>query len=460
MARIYRGILSALIAAIWLATGSGACSGPPVEPLKGGAFYPSAPAHVTGRTAVTDTVTAVPGSTVADSPADDASAPVKSINPIVSQAISPTLERAAIPSSTAATGAAATNTPTTSVDPGISSGQYMMVGGIVAKVNEAPVYASQVLNLVSRDLAAKSREMDASQFRRYAADELFQSREHFIRTEVMVAAAQRNLEPSEIALAQALTTDWRQKRITEAGGSLALARRRAAAEGLDFDEMVNEQHRTFLSQIFMQKKVFPRIQITAQDMRDYYRANVDTLFTQHEQIRYRMIRIDPANVGGKDAAIARVKQIQEKAAAGYDFAELARTYNSDQGLSGNGGLSDWTDRGAMRAEKLEAALLKLQPGQVTQDFIQESDGMFYVAKLEDRKPGRVAPFDDPTVQEKIYNTLRAQQFRTLTDQFVGELERQAIVDPPDRDRRPDDSMLQLVVQMAMQRYPQWAAGRS
>jgi parvulin-like peptidyl-prolyl isomerase len=221
--------------------------------------------------------------------------------------------------------------------------------------------------------------------------------------------------------------------------------------------MVKEQHRVFLSQIFVQKKVYPRVQITAQDMREYYQANLEREFTEHEQMRFRIIRIDPANVGGKEAAIQRVKDIQERAAQGFDFAELARTYNTDSALARTGGLSDWTDRGAMRAQKLEAELLKIQPGQVTQQFVQEDDGSFYVAKLEDRRLGRVAPFEDPAVQDRIYATMRAEQLRSLLSEYAGELEEQAIVEPRSRDPNGYDPMLELVVQMAMQRYAQWAA---
>lgn len=339
--------------------------------------------------------------------------------------------------------------PTTRTSPTTPTGQYMTIGGVVAEVNGTPIYANRVLAQVEKDLAAKARDLDADQFRRYAMQKLTEAREYCINNELEFAAAQRNLDEKDRQLADRLTTDWRQRQITEAGGSLELARRKAAADGLNFEDLVQEQFRKFMTQIYYTKRVLPRIQITAQDMRDYYRTHLESEFTEHEQVHFRLIKIDPAESGGREAAIAKVKDVQDKAARGFDFAELAKSYNTDPNLARNGGDVGWIQKGSFRLEKVEQAAFELKPGQVSQNYVEE-DGAFYIVKVEERKVGHVQPFDDPVVQDRIYSNLRAQQFRALREQVIQQLTANAII-------RKNNELLQTVVDMAMQRYPQWVA---
>jgi parvulin-like peptidyl-prolyl isomerase len=325
----------------------------------------------------------------------------------------------------------------------------MTIGGVVAEVNGTPIYADRVLNQVEKDLAAKARDLDARQFRQYALQKLTEAREYCISNELEFAAAQRNLDEKDRQLADKLTTAWRQRKITEAGGSLELARRMAAADGLNFEDQVQEQYRIYMTQIYYTKRVLPRIQITAQDMRDYYRTHKESEFTQHDQVRFRLIKIDPAAVGGREAAIAKVKEAQDKAARGFDFAELAKGYSTDANLARSGGEVGWIQKGSFKLEKVEKAAFELQPGEVSRDFIEE-EGAFYIVKVEERKVGHVQPFEDPAVQDRIYSTLRSQQFRSLREQVIQQLTANAII-------RKNNDLLQTVVEMAMQRYPQWAA---
>ena len=366
------------------------------------------------------------------------------IAPVVAENVKTPSEQAATPHAPSTTQAASTAPANI-----VPSGEYMTIGGVVAEVNGTPIYANRVLSQVEKDLAAKARDLDVKQFSQYALQKLTEAREYCINNELEFAAAQRNLDEKDRQLADRLTTDWRQRQITEAGGSLELTRRKAATEGLNFDDLVQEQYRKFMTQIYYTKRVLPRIQITAQDMRDYYRTHKDTEFTQHEQVHFRMIKIDPAAVGGREAAIAKVKEAQDKAARGFDFAELAKSYSTDPNLARTGGDVGWIQKGSFRLEKVEQAAFELQPGQVSQNFIEE-DGAFYIVKVEERKVGHVQPFDDPTVQDSIYSTLRARQFRALREQVIRQLTANAII-------RKNNDLLQTVVEMAMQRYPQWAA---
>jgi parvulin-like peptidyl-prolyl isomerase len=230
-----------------------------------------------------------------------------------------------------------------------------------------------------------------------------------------------------------------------------MARRKAAADGIDFDEKVREQNRTYLVQIFYQKKVFPKVQVTADDMRRYYDQHLSTEFSESDQAQFRLIRIDVKKMGGRDQAIDKIKDLHEKAARGDDFAKLASGINSDPNLMKTGGrvggTDGWVQRGAFAIPEVEAAVWKLQPGQVT-DVIQVGDS-FYIAKLEDRKLGRVRPFEDEDVQKQIRDTLQRQQIAERREQVQAQLMKEAVIYPYPPELEP-------AIEIAMQKYPQWS----
>src|SRR5207247_3115152 len=75
---------------------------------------------------------------------------------------------ASLTDSTAAGAATRAAAPTTI---GTSSGQYVIVGGVVGEVNGTPIYAGKVLSLIEPVLAARAKDLDPQQFRGIAPRE-------------------------------------------------------------------------------------------------------------------------------------------------------------------------------------------------------------------------------------------------------------------------------------------------
>ncbi len=344
---------------------------------------------------------------------------------------------------------------------GASSGQYMTIGGVVAEVNGTPIYANRVLSTLEPVLAARAQQLDERQFKVFAKDELGRQIMEFCYAEREVAAAQRFLDEKDKQLADALTAQWRTRQITESGGSLELARKNAPdiarlnhlPEDLSFDDMVTYRHRLYLTQLYYERKVMPRIAPSAAEMRAYYDHNAAKLFTEHEAAQFRIIKIDPKDMGGKEQALAKITDLRNRAVSGEDFAEMAGSINHDPRLlKAKGDITGGLAQRGLSAplDKVEDAVWQLQPGQITE--IIESGGAFYIAKLEQRKPGRVAPFEEEATQDKIRADLRSEQFRALREQVQKKLLEDAVV-------RSTEEMRAIALEMAMERYPRWAAAK-
>jgi parvulin-like peptidyl-prolyl isomerase len=271
------------------------------------------------------------------------------------------------------------------------------------------------------------------------------------QTELEFAAAQHNLDEHDRNLANQLTMQWRQQQITQAGGSVEQARSRARADGRDFDDLVQEQYRVEMRRIYFQKKEFPKVQVTAADMREFYAGHEDQLFTQRAEAKFSLMKISFDASGGREQALAKITALRQRVLNGEDFSKIAGSINDDAALltsKGDAGFGDWIERGAFANEKVEQAVWQLKPGEITP--VVEGPNAFFIAKMVERKEGKTQSFEDATVQALIRRALEAEQFNALRDTVIGNLTRQAIFYP-----EPGNENLGPVVEMAMQMYPIW-----
>src|SRR2546428_2788774 len=131
-----------------------------------------------------------------------------------------------------------------------SSGGYQLVGTVLADVNSAPVFADKVLGVLDKALAAHAKQLDERPFRNKAAELIAKQVREFIANELEFALAKSKLDSRDQQLASAAATKWREDQITKAGGSPEVARQQFAAKGLDFEEQVEDQYRTYMVQLY------------------------------------------------------------------------------------------------------------------------------------------------------------------------------------------------------------------
>jgi hypothetical protein len=383
--------------------------------------------------------------------------PVESAGQTAGPTTMPSAAATTQPSAVALPPVRSATAPTTGPTPGT----YITLGAVLVDVNSRPIFTDKVLREIELPLSVEAKKLDPRSFAQTATNLLADQIGLHIRDELEFASAQRALEPQDEQIARGVTMQWRQKEITAAGGSLELARQRWAAQGWDFEERVEQQFHTHMSQLYYQKHIVPLIQVTAADIRNYYYANRSTEeFTKHGAAKFRVIKIDPRNyVGLKDEAYNKAQSIRQRAAKGEDFGTLATTMNDDRGLAVTGGYivpNGWVSQGAFAVEAVDKAVFeKMHPGEVS-DIITGPDSTMYVVKLEEIKPGAVRPFTDFDVQQEIQDKLKSQQFAVLRNKHVEELKKEAVIRP---EEWYNTETFRDALQSILRRYPQWAAAK-
>ncbi|HZL35075.1 MAG TPA: peptidylprolyl isomerase [Tepidisphaeraceae bacterium] len=339
----------------------------------------------------------------------------------------------------------------------LAAGTSQTIGGVLVVVNEQPIYADKVLDRLDRALRAEARKRPRPQFLAMATDLVGKEVHAMMDNELEYAAAEKSLEPHDKDLASFLVKLWRRDQVSKAGGSEALARQRFAEEGQDFDEALRQRKRLETIRIYYQQRIYPLIQVSAQDMRDYYRRN-HRQFEKPAAARFRVLWIGAAANGGRERALAKARHVYELAASGEDFGDLAARFNDSASLRDTkgvvGGARGWMEKGAFFQPKVEAEVWQLQPGQITAPIDAPYHGVsgFFVAKLDELQRGKVEPFENEKVQSDINAALRRQQLATLRDKNkLDLLNKAAVVEVPGSDL--------IVREMLMQRYSGWVASR-
>jgi peptidyl-prolyl cis-trans isomerase D len=192
-----------------------------------------------------------------------------------------------------------------------------------------------------------------------------------------------------------------------------------------------------------------KVEVTEEVLQAYYREHRES-FRQPEKMALRYVRFDPdrykKDITVDEAAIqeyydkhqerfwvaeqvkashilfrltpdmdedsrqkkrALAEKVLEKARAGKDFAELARTYSDDAGSAIDGGSLGYFTHGTM-VPAFEAVAFAMKPGQIS-DIVETSLG-YHIIKCEGYKKERTKPLDD------VRNDVRAALLDELARQ--------------------------------------------
>lgn len=151
--------------------------------------------------------------------------------------------------------------------------------------------------------------------------------------------------------------------------------------------------------------VFPRVQVTENDVRAFYDQNPKH-FTEPEAVRLSVIALEPGPEG--EAVLGEVR-------GGADFAALARSRSKDPVTASVGGEMGWITRGKGNPA-IEAVAFSLKVGEVGLASVEKAQ---FVMKLEDRRPERVEEF--AAVKDKVRQMVLTQRRREEMKRWIAQL---------------------------------------
>jgi peptidyl-prolyl cis-trans isomerase SurA len=206
--------------------------------------------------------------------------------------------------------------------------------------------------------------------------------------------------------------------------------KRLAEKKITLPDFKRDIRRSITVDKVMNKEVSSKINVTEQDISDYYNAHKAEFNLIEPQYHLAQIMVTPVpnpqahnqNEKAQNEADARkkIQMIANRLDSGDDFATLAMRYSEDPETSGNGGDLGTVPESSLRSTDppTRDAVMRLKPGQystiisVVNPATKQAVG-FRIVKLVSKEPAGQREFNDPRVQQAIRSQLHDRREQLL-----------------------------------------------
>jgi len=199
---------------------------------------------------------------------------------------------------------------------------------------------------------------------------------------------------------------------------------------ITLEDFKRDIRRSLTVEKVMNKEVSSKIDVTAQDTKDYFAAHKSEFNLIEPQYHLAQIFVTPEpnpqvhnqNNKAQNEAEARkkIQMIANRLDSGDDFATLAMNYSEDPETSGNGGDLGTLPESSLRNTDLGTrdTVIKLKPGQyssiitVVNPATKQAMG-FRIVRLVSKEPAGQRDFSDPRVEQAIHSQLHDRREQLL-----------------------------------------------
>src|SRR6201997_5041613 len=200
---------------------------------------------------------------------------------------------------------------------------------------------------------------------------------------------------------------------------------------ITLDDFKRDLRRSITVEKVLNKEVTSKINISDQDVSNYYSAHKGEFNLIEAQYHLAQIYVSPMpnpqvhnlkNDKAQNEADARkkIQMLANRLDSGDDFATLAMNYSEDSETSANGGDLGFTPESALQRTDpaTREVVMKLKPGQYSpiitvQDPASKRIVGFRVVKLLAKEPAGQREFNAPRVQQAIRSQLRDRREQLL-----------------------------------------------
>jgi parvulin-like peptidyl-prolyl isomerase len=187
--------------------------------------------------------------------------------------------------------------------------------------------------------------------------------------------------------------------------------RLAKQDGMTLDQIKNRLVELYTPDEVIRFEVSNRISVSEDEIDTFYSDNAQNFLVEGEAtLREIVLLADSAE--RKDERRAEAAECRRRAAAGEDFASLAKEL-SEAGTAANGGKLGPLKRADL-AEALGNVTFTLPVGEISE--LMETPYGFHIIKVVSRIDEHTKPLDD--VRERVRDHLQNRKFRTELDAFL------------------------------------------
>lgn len=300
--------------------------------------------------------------------------------------------------------------------------------GIVAKVNEEVIFASEIMENITPRLKVMAKNLSKRKFKKRSLQVFRRELANVVERKVIIKEAKE----AGISVSDKELEKLKQKEMKQAG-SEADFQAYLKQTGMTEEEWKKEKRKQLLTRKLVSNRLFgaPSLEkemgqfdtfVSPREIRSYYRNNKEE-FRQEPQVKGILVRFSYRNSDEKDERRQQLKGIRRQISQGADFSKIAQVYASDRYVTKR--KFDWINKGVFSKKVEEWLFDKAKIGEV--EGPMEVDGEFVMLKVVDRKPGKQLPLTE--VQEEIRQTLRSRKINENLDEMRQKMLEEAYIWP-------------------------------
>ncbi|MBV69726.1 MAG: hypothetical protein CMH52_00125 [Myxococcales bacterium] len=295
-----------------------------------------------------------------------------------------------------------------------------IVDRIIAVVNEAVITQSELEDSVKVDLARIAQIPDQDTLKAKRQVILKRGLKDLIGKKLIAQeAVRRNIKVENNDVDQHLARVQKQQ-----GWSQQQMQMYLTSQGMTMASFKAVVRENLLEQRVIGVVLGSRIRISDRDLEDYYKERRTKISRDFEvDAAHIVFKVATGAAAADEAAVRqRAVQVMERAKAGEDFADLAKSHSEGPGASRGGNLG--TLRKGNLNPKLEAAIFSIGEGQIDGPF--RSPFGYHVIKVTKRR--QLPPKSFESVKSTLRNELHRKKLGKEMEQWIATLRKKAFID--------------------------------
>ena len=322
------------------------------------------------------------------------------------------------------------------------------VAGVLIEVQQEVITTSDALSALAEPLTELGKKVRGQEFRMQAGQLIVQYLLARRANILLLNEAEEGLDEGRRTLVQRQTEAYEQKLLRDCNNSRTRLGNKLRAEGTTLEEELKNFRREQVERIYLIGQFTSRINITWQDIVDYYKQHHEqyTSPMKVELLKIQIITAMHSESGeGLLEAQERSRQIAQEAwdelSGGVGFDQVARKY-SDVRKEQGGNWGEVNPASLIEAKERQA-IERLKEGEYSE--VLKNDLGYCIIGIARIIPASRTPLEE--VQEEIRQVLWNKQYKRLKAERVTELERQAVI-------TFSPSAMRLAVDLAQRQFEQ------
>ncbi len=291
---------------------------------------------------------------------------------------------------------------------------------IIARVNGEAILAQDVFASIRPQLAKAEAELPPGQLAQFRNTLIQRKLRDLIERQVLIQAAKKQIPEQGIKRMEQFADQEFGKQLTVQMQRMGVnteaeLRRKMLETGESLDQWREYQRGTFIAQQFLRMQLASRLDVSRQEMLDYYHAHADA-YKRDDAVRWSELFVSVEKHGAAESARVKADELVAQLRGGAALAELAKT-ESQGATADEGGQWDWTTRGSYVVAAVDEAIFTLPQGQIS-DPIEGPKG-WHIVRVDERQTGGRQSFVD--AQDEIRKAVREQKVQKESQRYVQEL---------------------------------------